>query len=130
MDQRQPILVLEKNFQETVRWTMDRLGEAGLEVLETFNLKSAVPALSACGCPHHGTDLCDCQMAVLLVYKNGYPPTSLILHGQDGRTWLTIVDSPWQWADLRTVTAIRSALRQRAETADDVLSVDGTSLTA
>lgn len=114
----QPFLMVENSFQETVRWAVERLSAAGLEVIETFNLKTAVPALNACGCLHHGTDLCDCQMVVLLVYENGHPPTSVVLHGRDGQTRFSIVDSPQQRPDIRTETLIHNTLKQTAETAD------------
>ena len=111
----QPFLTIENNFQETVRWTVERLSGAGLEVVETFNLKSAVPALAACGCPYNGTDMCDCQMVVLLIYENGHPPTSMILHGQDRHTWFSIVDSPQQRANARSESMIHGLLKQQSD---------------
>jgi hypothetical protein len=32
----------------------------------------------------------------MLVYSQEGPPATLVAHGQDGRTWLALVDSPEQ----------------------------------
>jgi hypothetical protein len=64
--------------------------KAGLRSVQTFDLHTARAAMHDCECPHHSTDQCDCQMIVLLVYGKVEEPVSLILHGNDGTTWLSI----------------------------------------
>lgn len=34
----------------------------------SFDLPSVLTTPTGCICPHHGTDPCDCQMVVMLVY--------------------------------------------------------------
>ena len=54
---------------------------------------------------------CDCQMVVLLVYAPVGAPVSLVIHGNDGQSWLSLVDRPDQRADPATMLAIQMALR-------------------
>jgi len=82
-----------------------------MRVMQTFDLRLTSPLKPGyCTCPHHGTDQCDCQMIVLLIYGNEERPVSLILHGNDGQTWLAIADDPRQRADVKLITAIQQAL--------------------
>jgi len=105
-----PFLILEKPYDEAMSWVVHRVSGAGLQVMRTFDLQVARLGHSECPCPHHGTDQCDCQMVVLLVYADNYQPVSLVAHSHDGKTWFTLVDTPQQRADPRLETAIRQAL--------------------
>lgn len=49
-------------------------------------------------------------MIVLLIYGNAPEPATLILHGNDGLSWLSLIDRPGQQADVKTVNAIHQAL--------------------
>jgi hypothetical protein len=49
-------------------------------------------------------------MVVLLVYGNGFPPASVVAHGQDGQTWFMLVDSPQQSIHSGLGAAIEDAL--------------------
>jgi hypothetical protein len=82
-----------------------------LQVLRTFDLQLARLAHTEYPCPLHGTQQCDCQMVVLLVYAEQYQPVSLVAHGYDGKTWLSLVDTPQQQADPRLEEAIIRAVR-------------------
>ena len=66
----------------------------GLIIQTSFNLQTAKLAHTDCTCPHHGTDQCDCQIVVLLVYSGNEGPISLIVHSQDGRTYLSMMGVP------------------------------------
>jgi hypothetical protein len=92
-------LKLDIPCNEAVDWVSHRLSQAGLEVLRTFDLQVARPVMKDCPCPHHGTDQCDCQMVVLLVYPASKQPVSMIAHGYNGQTWFSVVDTPQQRAD-------------------------------
>jgi hypothetical protein len=110
MSDSSPFLVLEGPSDEAIAWVMHRLGKAGLQSLLTFDLQLARSDPADCPCPQHGTDQCNCQMIVLLVYRDGCQPVSLIAHGSEGRTWLSLIDSLQQRADPRLEHAIRQAL--------------------
>lgn len=105
-----PFLSLNCPGDKSLVWLKERLATANLRVVQTFDLHSARHALEDCPCPHHGTDQCDCQMVVLLVYANAAEPATLILHGNDGQTWLSIAETPNQKTNAKTVTAIRNVL--------------------
>lgn len=107
---KRPFMVLKKDCGEAVRWLSDHLTQSGLQVVQTFDLHTARMDHSLCSCPHHGTEQCDCQMVVLLVYENGFPPVSLVAHGHDGKTWFTLVDSPGQSIHSGFAAAIQDAL--------------------
>jgi hypothetical protein len=49
-------------------------------------------------------------MVILLVYGDAPEPLTLILHGNNGQTWLSIADSPRQNADVGLYAATRQAL--------------------
>lgn len=75
------------------------LRRLGLRALETFDLQTARSEALDCTCPHHGSAECDCQMVVLMVYGEGTAPTTLMLHGSDGKTWISLPDDPGDGPD-------------------------------
>lgn len=105
-----PFLSLNSPSHKCLAWIKERLATASLRVVQTFDLTTARQAWDDCPCPHHGTEQCDCQMVVLLVYSSAAEPATLILHGNDGQTWLSLVERPGQQPGEGTVTAIQKAL--------------------
>lgn len=97
--------------------TVTQLSEAGLSTVQTFNLNTARLGMHNCCCPNHGTEACDCQMIVLLVYGDVAEPATLILHGNNGQTWISIADSASLRGDPQLVTRIRRVL-ENVVTAD------------
>jgi hypothetical protein len=85
-----PFLTVNLTCDRTLPWVSQQLLKVGLRSVQTFDLHIARTALHGCECPHHGTDQCDCQMVVLLVYGATNGPVTLILHGNNGQTWLSI----------------------------------------
>ena len=110
MNNPPPFLFVNKACDEAVAEVTQQLLSANLQALRTFDLQMARAALTQCTCPNHGTELCDCQFVVLLVYRDRLPPTSLVAHGHGGKTWFALVDSPEQRAAPRSIAAIRQAL--------------------
>jgi hypothetical protein len=107
MNDHSAFMMLEQTCDQAVARLSQLASLAGLSVLPTFNLQKARQAQTVCHCPHHGTDQCDCQMVVLLVYQGDCEPLALIAHGYEGQTWLSVVDTPQQRADPSLVAAIR-----------------------
>lgn len=105
-----PFLSVNHPCDETLRWTTKQLSRAGLRAVQTFDLHAARAALHDCSCPNHGTQDCDCQMVVVLVYGDAEQPITLFLHGNDGQTWLSIADEPSQRVDAKLLAGIREAL--------------------
>lgn len=112
-----------RSCDEAVAWATTTLAQAGLQVTRSFDLQAARATGTDCPCPHHGTARCDCQLVVLLVYGNAGPPATLVVHGRDGRTWLTLSDAPAQQADAtlaatitRTVTSDRLSVTSKRST--------------
>lgn len=91
-----------------------KLSQTGLRALQTFDLHTARHIQRDCPCPNHGTQDCDCQMVVLMVYGEPAEPATLILHGSDGRTWFSLAEVPSQRADRKLVAAIMRALDVKA----------------
>ena len=112
-----PFLSTNHPCDETLQWTKQQLLQAGLRPIQTFDLHAARVGSHDCSCPNHGTSECDCQMVVLLVYGSASEPVTLLLHGNDGQTWLSIADNPRQKADAKLITAIQQALEVRASAA-------------
>ena len=111
-----PFLTLELPCDEAINWVVEQIESAGLKVICTFDLRVARHAHVSCPCPHHGTDQCNCQMVVLLVYGSARQPVSIIAHNHDERTWFSLVDTPQQRADHHVEAAIRQALVLRVVT--------------
>ena len=125
-----PFLSVNHPCDEALRWTKKQLSRAGLRAVQTFDLHTARAGLHDCHCPNHGTEECDCQMVILLVYGNtndvsaslntsvstplNTNPVTLFLHGNDGQTWLSIADEPRQRADSKLLAGIRQALNPPA----------------
>ena len=105
------LLALEYPCDRTVYWVTESLKNAGLRVVTSFNLQSARAAASPCTCPHHGTADCDCQMVVLLVYGSDSSPATLVAHGHDGQTWLSLVETPEQQPSPKLKESIELALK-------------------
>jgi hypothetical protein len=112
-----PFLTVNYSCDKTLQWTHQRLQEAGLRSVQTFDLHTARTGSHDCQCPNHGTEACDCQMVVLLVYGVTVEPVTLILHGNDGQTWLSTPEGPASVLSLKE--QIRLALN-----ADELVSND------
>lgn len=105
-----PLLSIEVSCDQVLQVTKTRLSQAGLSTVQTFNLNTARLGLHKCCCPNHGTEACDCQMIVLLVYGGAPEPETLILHGNNGQTWISIADFAVQRGDTKLVGHIRDVL--------------------
>jgi len=106
-----PFLTLDQTCEQVQSWVNQKLVGAGFRVVQTFDLQAARLAHPECPCPHHGTNDCNCQMIVLLIYQKKDDPVTLVVHGQDGRTWLSLTSPAGQRANQHAETAIRRALR-------------------
>ena len=109
-----PFWSTDKPCEDTLRWLQRRLSLAGLRLLRTFDLHDARLADTDCQCPHHGTAACDCQMVVALVYAGDCPPVTLVMHGNNGHSWISVIDRPDQRADPGITLAIKRALHTDA----------------
>ncbi len=85
-----PFLTLDQTCEQVDAWARQKLTGAGFRIVQTFDLQAARVSHSECSCPHHGTEECTCQMVILLVYGRRGDPATLIIHGQDGKTWLSL----------------------------------------
>lgn len=102
------LLDLAKDCEEAVTQLMTLLVERGLQVRRSFDLQVARAAHTGCSCPHHGTSQCNCQMIVLLVYGQGANPATLVVHGRDGQTQVSLVNTP----DLRPDDTLEAEIRE------------------
>ena len=106
-----PFLSINSSCDEALQLAKKQLSLAGLRALQTFDLHTARLSLHDCPCPNHGTNECDCQMVVLMVYGESAEPATLILHGNGGQTWLSFADTPAQHADPSARSRIEQALQ-------------------
>lgn len=105
-----PYMTLTYPFPDVLSWTTRQLSKLGLQVEQTFDLQVARLSHVGCPCPHHGTDQCSCQMVVLLIRGENKDPLTLILHGNDGQTNISIVNYTGKRPDTNLHEAIRLAL--------------------
>jgi hypothetical protein len=93
------------------------LRDMGFEVVRSFDLQTARRGLrdpDGCSCPNHGTSRCDCQYVVLLVSGRGGEPVTIVAHGYDDQTLLSVHPQVFD-VDAREVeAAVRSAFEALA----------------
>ena len=105
-----PFLSTNCPCDEALPKVNQQLKDAGLRTVQTFDLHSAISSTHGCSCVNHGTEECDCQMVVLLVYGGAIEPQTLILHGDSQRTWISLADTVHQNRDLQLQITIQKAL--------------------
>ena len=105
-----PFLSINFPCSEALSRASKQLKEAGLRTIQTFDLHSAMANAQGCSCPNHGTEECDCQMMVLLVYGTAAEPVTLILHGSRTQTWFSLADTIVQHPNPQLEGAIQKAL--------------------
>ncbi len=110
MNSASPFVTIEKPGEKTIYWTIRLLENAGLQVIRTFDLREVRHSHPECPCPHHGTEGCDCQISVLLIYHGEQSPASLLIHSFQETTWLYLVDTPEQPVDRALDLLIRETL--------------------
>lgn len=91
---------------DAAAWVSGKLEGAALQVYRSFDLRSARAVDGDCACPYHGTQACDCQLVVLLVYQGQRAPATVVLHGHLGKTWMVLAEAP----DAQLQTVIVEAL--------------------
>jgi hypothetical protein len=107
-----PFCIRNCPCDEAVSWTKTQLSQAGLRVLQTFDLNTARQTLADSPCPYHGTSECDCQMVILLIYGITDEPAALIVQGNNGQTWFSFENYPWHQPDPGLRVTIERALQQ------------------
>jgi len=110
MNQTFPLFSMLIGGEAAQSHIMAALTAANLRVERSFDMQVARLAHTECSCPHHGTEECDCQLVVLLVYDHKSPPATLILHGRDNFTNISLVDSPMQLTRMEHITNIKDIL--------------------
>ena len=113
-----PFLSVDQSCDEVLHRAKGQLSQAGLRAMQTFDLHAARIGLQNCPCPNHGTDECDCQMVVVLVYQKygdvspplDTSPVTLILHGNHGQTWLSLAEDPHQVSEPKLPAEIKQVL--------------------
>jgi hypothetical protein len=78
--------------------------------VRSFDLQTARLAHTHCVCNYHGTEKCDCQMIVLLVYEQQGQPLTMVVHSRNGQTQIEMVDTPQQRPGWHLKTTILQAL--------------------
>jgi hypothetical protein len=113
MNSTSPFMTVEKTGEDTISWTIHLLENTGLRVMRTFDLCGASVMQPSCPCPQHGTEACDCQISILLIYQKEQPPASLLIHSYQETTWLHLVNTPEQPIDKALEILICDTLVQR-----------------
>ncbi len=88
MIQTSPLLIVPDDCGAVVEHLVQKLALSGIRAERSFDLQQARAVHTGCACPHHGTEDCNCQMIVLLVYLPNGALHTLVAHGCDGVTRL------------------------------------------
>jgi hypothetical protein len=90
-------LRVDRPSEQVISELVKALQRRGLRVMITFDLQLARANQVDCQCPHHGTERCTCQYAVLLAYaRRGQSAVyrTITIHGRDRQVWLSLLKSP------------------------------------
>ncbi len=82
------LLTTQQDCSSVVMQVSAALKSAGFDVVQSFDLHSAVLSSSDCICPPNA---CSCQMVVLLVYAQDGPPATLVFDGDEAQTTVSLV---------------------------------------
>jgi hypothetical protein len=108
-----PFCILNCPCEDALSWTKTQLSQAGLRVLQTFDLNPARHMLKDYSCPYHGANDCDCQMVILLIYGTTNEPATLILQGSNGQTWFSLENNSLYHVDSILCSSIKRALQPK-----------------
>jgi hypothetical protein len=109
MQQTTRLSTLNLDCETVIARFSRQLEDVGLRVVRSFDLKSACASFPDMTCPHHGDEVCDCQMVILLVYGANPAPASVVLHSHRSNTDVDLVDVPNNRPDKDFVETIRLA---------------------
>ncbi len=113
MSSLMPFLVLDKTCDQALSWVNEQLSSSSLRTVQTFDLQVARLAHPECTCRHHGKVECNCQMVVLLVYRKQEDPATLIIHGQENKSWISLATPIDRHNNQQLEIAIRHVLIPR-----------------
>lgn len=88
---------IDRASERVIPELLQRLQCQGLHVVTTFDFQLARAPHVECSCPYHGTENCNCQYVVLLVYEPQYGYAvyrTITVHGQDKQAWLSLLRRP------------------------------------
>lgn len=105
-----PLIKLNCDCDEAVSEVIDNLHGCGLRAMISFDSRLTREMATPVVCPHHGTAVCDCRIVILLIYETDSRPATLLAHGQDGETWISLVIAPGQRPSAPLENKIRQAL--------------------
>ncbi len=107
-------LLLDTECETAARAATEGLTRRGLQVVRSFDLRTAREAHSDCSCPYHGSTECTCQYVVLLVYDPSGGLAVLTLHGRDHQSRAQIVRDAYNQPEAPLVELIFAALLEAA----------------
>ncbi|NJC95432.1 MAG: hypothetical protein FIB03_03675 [Anaerolineae bacterium] len=110
-----PFLALDRSCDQAQAWVNQQLTKDGWRIVRTFDLQVARVGHPGCTCPNHGTDACNCQMVVLLIYPQNGDPATLIIHGQGDKSWLSLTVSENGRTNQRFGAVIQKTLQDLAD---------------
>lgn len=104
------LLTINKDGKATTRDLTETLAQAGLQIVPSFDLQTARATQTNCTCPYHGTEQCNCQMLVLLIYPQIGEHVTLVIHSHNEQTQISLVDNPQQRPNPELVNLISETL--------------------
>lgn len=107
------LISLASSYETVIPLLIQQLISHGMVVRQSFDLQTAMSVHTGCTCPHHGNKDCDCQIAVLLVYGEDQGPVSLVVHSQDGTTYLSIGENPIEEGTGLLIEVINQVIREQ-----------------
>jgi hypothetical protein len=102
----------QSDYKEVLAQLVQRLTDAGLQVMCSFDKQIANPDCANTLCPYHVKSTCEHHLVVLLVYGAGRPPVTLLSQGCNWLTRFSLANTPQQPVDPELEATITAALAQ------------------
>ncbi|MEW6651281.1 MAG: hypothetical protein AB1453_13985 [Chloroflexota bacterium] len=122
---KKPFLIIESGCSQFLATFKDKLEAAGYSVVQSFDLSSTRALHEGCACPYHGSELCTCELVVLLLYRAAGDPLTLTLDGRDERTFVYLNEEPGEPLRSAIIKAAEQVFRQTPESSEQQRRVSG-----
>ncbi len=114
-----PILKLNLSCAQTAAWVVERLTRVNLSVTQTFNLQW-LPGGDGSQVENAGQEADVGHRVIIFLVRRGSAWATLLLHGEDTQTWISISKPPTAQEGAGLAVLIQSILQLEAWVCNDL----------
>jgi hypothetical protein len=114
-----PILKLNLSCAQTAAWVIECLTQVNLSVIRTFNMQW-LPSEDDSQVEDAGQEADGGHRVIIFLVRRGSAWATLLLHGEDNQTWISISKPPTAQEDAGLAALIQSILQSEARVHNDL----------